>query len=249
MSELGSAFDLGIARALRSRVALFVEGKDMKILRLLANVAGSKTVSRERGPIAVVPSGGYSNWPMVEPFAWMKDHLLQDAVKLFVILDRDYRTSEEISKVVSALAQIDVHAHVWARKELESYVPVPSAIARVSGISASQSELLLDEALEEQAANVEANIFGHLARSRRGVDNKNLFEQARSRYGDVWTDREGKINTAPPKDVLAALNPKLRAAGGSTVTAWKIAKAMTIHELAPEVCDLMNDIEHAIVVR
>jgi hypothetical protein len=72
----------------------------------------------------------------------------------------------------------------------------------------------------------------------------------------VWViqrrlDRSRKkgINTAPPKDVLAVLNPKLRAAGGSTVTAWKIAKAMTIHGLAPEVCDLMNDIEHAIVVR
>lgn len=249
VSDLGSAFDLGIARALRSRVALFVEGKDMKILRLFAGVAGSKTVSRERGPIAVIPLGGYSNWPMIEPFAWMKEHLLQDAVKMFVILDRDYRTPAEVKTVVSTLSGIDVKAHVWRRKELESYALVPTTIARVAGLPLGDCELLLDEALHEQAQDVQANIFSHLAKKSRKMDDKNLFEQARARFDEAWRTKEKMIESAPPKDVIAALNTKLRAAGASTISAWKVAKEMRREELPVELCDLMNEIEHAIVDR
>ncbi len=50
---LGSGFNLGLARALRSRVALFVEGEDMKVLRNLARAVGAENLRNERG-LAVI---------------------------------------------------------------------------------------------------------------------------------------------------------------------------------------------------
>jgi energy-coupling factor transporter ATP-binding protein EcfA2 len=250
VAELGSAFDLGIARALRSRVALFVEGQDMKLLRLLASAAKARTLSRERSPIAVIPLGGYSNWPLVEPFAWMKTHLLQDAVSMFVILDRDYRTDEECQKVVRELQAIGIRAHVWSRKEIESYVLVSPAISRVSGLSASRCEELLTEAIEEQADEVESCIFSHVSKhSDKKLDPKTTFERARDRFSEAWADPEARLRSAPPKAVLASLNVKLIDAGGERVHAWKIAKALHQDELAAEVQALMVDIEDAVLQR
>jgi hypothetical protein len=105
-----------MARALRSRVALFVEGDDMKILRNIARAVGAERVRGERG-LAVIPLGGFSNWHQVEPFAWLSRDLLGDAVKIFVVLDRDYRSDAVVHDLKSALDRISVHTHVWRRNE------------------------------------------------------------------------------------------------------------------------------------
>src|SRR6266568_989079 len=99
---LGSGFNLGLARALRSRVALFVEGEDMKILRNLARAVGAESVRNERG-LAVIRLGGFSNWHQVEPFAWLSRDLLGNAVKIYVLLDRDYREDATIETLRDTL--------------------------------------------------------------------------------------------------------------------------------------------------
>src|SRR6266702_2157705 len=130
---LGSGFNLGVARALRSRVALFVEGEDMKALRNLARAVGANSLRNERG-LAVIRLGGFSNWHQVEPFAWLSRDLLGNAVKIYVLLDRDYREDATIETLRDALKGSDVYVHVWHRKEIESYLLVPEAIARASGL-------------------------------------------------------------------------------------------------------------------
>lgn len=44
--RLGSGLELGVARALRSRMALFVEGQDMRLLSLLAEAVGAGRLGR-----------------------------------------------------------------------------------------------------------------------------------------------------------------------------------------------------------
>lgn len=82
--RLGSGFNLKLARALRSRVALFVEGKDMKILKHLARSVGANLVASESG-LTIVPMGGASNRELARSFGWINTTLLDSAVKgLFV---------------------------------------------------------------------------------------------------------------------------------------------------------------------
>ena len=68
---------------------------------------------------------------------------LQDSVKMFVILDRDYRSDEECKDVVRRLAEIHVTAHIWSKKELENYLLLPNVIARVSDVGSEQVASLL----------------------------------------------------------------------------------------------------------
>ncbi len=142
-SAIGSHFNLRLARALRARAVVFVEGEDMRMLRNVATTLGAERLAREAG-IVTVPLRGFTNWEHVEPFSWLLDELLEHAVHTLVVLDRDYRTDEQIGSVEARLAAIGVAAHVWRRKELESYFLVPAAVARRSGARSDdvESELL-----------------------------------------------------------------------------------------------------------
>ena len=144
---LGSGFNLGLAHALRSRVALFVEGQDMRMLRNLARAVGAENVRNERG-LAVIQLGGSSDWHPVQPFAWLSRELLGNTVKIYVLLDRDYRSDATVEALRDALKGSDVHVHVWHRKELESYLLVPEAIARASGMDIPILDQLMEQAID-----------------------------------------------------------------------------------------------------
>lgn len=125
---IGSQFNVRIARALRSSVALFVEGKDMKIIRNLARTSGADRIADETG-LAVVPLDGFSNRTNVTPFKILVDEFLEGSVKSFVILDRDYRSEATCRSIVAEFDSIGIGCHIWGRKEIESYLLVPSALA------------------------------------------------------------------------------------------------------------------------
>jgi energy-coupling factor transporter ATP-binding protein EcfA2 len=139
MTAIGTHFNIRLARALQAKRVLFVEGEDMRILRHLADAVGATRVAKETD-IVVIPLRGYSNWDRIEPFVWLVRDLLHGSVDVFVILDRDYRTDDEVRRVTRALNEIDVFAHVWRRKELESYLLESALIARALGISESEAE-------------------------------------------------------------------------------------------------------------
>ena len=92
---IGTQFNLRLAKALKAKIVLFVEGQDMKILRDIAKTAGATSVANEVG-LAVVPLSGYSRWGDVEPFRWLNETFLKASVQEFVILDRDYWSDNEV---------------------------------------------------------------------------------------------------------------------------------------------------------
>ena len=77
----------------------------------------------------------------------MSEQLLEGAVEVFALLDRDYRSDPECKAVKDKLSRLGVHCHIWKRKELESYLLQPSAIARLTGAD--------EQWLEEASAEAE----------------------------------------------------------------------------------------------
>src|SRR5665809_74762 len=62
---IGSQFNLRAARALKTDLALFVEGNDNVILKNIARTIGANGVANEKR-IAVAPLGGVTNWHKLE---------------------------------------------------------------------------------------------------------------------------------------------------------------------------------------
>lgn len=241
---IGSQFNVRLAKALRSRTVLFVEGKDMKVLTSLSRTAGAPKLAGELG-VAVVPLEGFTNWEHVEPFKWLVDKFLARSVNVFVVLDRDFRPQSAVTDVLTRLAAIDIDAHVWARKELESYLLLPEALARVS----KAPPAFIRAALEKIVAGMHGLIFARaldeeLRRSVRAQNHRvSVTEKFQKVFDASWKDNQFRLEVAPAKEVFHALNRELVDAGHVPVTARALARATRANEITEEMTSLLLRVE------
>jgi len=197
---LGSGFNLRLAKALRSRVVLFVEGQDMKMLSNIAKAVGADRFAREQG-LAVVPMEGYSKRGMSSSFGWLNAQFLDGAVDVFVVLDRDYRSDELVEAHVAELQKSGVHAHVWSRKELESYLLIPEVIARISKSDVDAVQGYLDEAADSMRGMVLARCLAekNLEKRSSGQDQVTINERFLGEFEERWQDRNWRLAAVPPR--------------------------------------------------
>jgi len=105
---IDSQVNLRLARGLRAGGVVFVEGQDARILRNFARRLGASELVHQTNLITI-PLGGYTSWEHIEPFEWLTEGLLEGAVKVLVVLDRDYRSDAQVHEVVDRLRTIDEH--------------------------------------------------------------------------------------------------------------------------------------------
>lgn len=197
-AAIGTQFNIRLAKALRSRVVLFLEGDDMKVLRAVAETLGADRLARELD-IAIVPLGGYSRASEIEPFRWLNEHFLKESVQEWVVLDRDYRSEAEVSRTKKEFAQLGIKCHVWKKKELESYLLVPRAIAKRSGTEASW----IAEQLDEIATGMKTLVQSAMGSTRQARDGTSLAERkystrpSRTSIGSGARSRTGSTFAQP----------------------------------------------------
>jgi predicted ATPase len=247
---LGTAFNLRLARALRSNVALFVEGKDMVVLRRLAQVLEMNSIVTERG-ITVIPLEGYSRSVQVAPFTWLCRELLPEAIKVFVVLDRDYRPDSVITSVEQEFAQAGIVGHVWRRKELESYLLTPEPIARIAGVAPE----IVGQILDEIASSMEGHVFGRMLGERiqmhkgSGIDVSVITTTFKQEFDMAWRDPRYRLYSCPAKDVLSELNNKLRSIHARAVSVRSLASAHRPYEIPTELISVLRKVEEEAVAR
>jgi hypothetical protein len=240
---LGSQFNLRVAKAMRVGTALFVEGNDMRVLSQLARTVGADSVAEEVG-IAVIPLGGFSRWEHAEAFAWLAKDLLGGAMRVTVILDRDYRTDASIAQVEQRLGDADIHCHVWSRKELESYLLHPAAIARCSGMDEVIAAGVLADALAEQEQHVRSRLTSSaLEEGRKNREQEAaVLERIGRDFEQRWLDPEQRIALVPAKDVLTSINRRIGDAGGRPMSQRTLAKSLRLEEIPAEMVDVLREI-------
>jgi energy-coupling factor transporter ATP-binding protein EcfA2 len=243
-SALGSSFNLALARVLRAKGVLFVEGEDVKVLRSISKTLRMNSIIDET-QLAVVPINGFSNWHRAENFGWLSQEFFDRAVAGFVILDRDYRTDSQVALIEGELQSAGIVAHTWSRKEIESYLLVPEAIARISKAPASW----IQEKLELAAANEEHYCFGQLTAERiqseagTGKSHATITQEAQIEFTQKWRQADFRLNAAPPKRMMSWLNGQLQAEGHKAVSFDAIAKTLRESEIATEVRYVLERIE------
>jgi predicted ATPase len=244
-SALGSQFNIRLARALRARCVLFVEGDDAKILRELASTIHASRVATETG-IAVIPLRGFDNWEHVEPFSWMSSGLLEGSVKVFVLLDRDYRSDEQCKDVRQRLRGLEVSCHVWRRKELESYLLDAGVIARVTGANEVWVEENLALAAEESEDDVFAQVLRETSTKFRRDQQTQAAKEGRARFTELWRERNGRKWVAAADAVLHGLNRRLAEAGYKTTSFRELARQFDAAEVPSEMVRFLDQVEGAL---
>jgi energy-coupling factor transporter ATP-binding protein EcfA2 len=245
-ATLGTSFNLRLAKALRSRVAVFVEGNDMSILRHFAKTLGLTALESGIG-VTIIPLEGYSNWGQVEPFKWLCNELLPNALQTFVVLDRDYRPDQVRLDVMKSLEAASIHGHVWERKELESYLITVEVISRLSGVGSSQ----VQDWLNAITTGMEDDVFSRLLdeRLRAQVDSSkhavSVTTAFKPEFDALWPDTSFRLHACPPKQVLSRLNQILQAEGHKAVSMTALARSHRKPEIPHEVQDLLTRIDGA----
>ena len=243
-NALGTAFNLRLARALRSRTVVFVEGKDMTILQQLAKTLGMAALANGRG-ITVIQLEGYTRSVQVSPFAWLCRSLLPEAIKIFVVLDHDYRPQSVSEKLEAEFAAEGITAHIWKRKELESYLLTPSVIARITGLAIEDISRMLDEIARAMEGFVFAKMHSERTQIERptGKDPSTITEQFKNEFDTFWQDPQARLHACPAKDVIAELNKRLQGSGKKAVSARALARSHLAYEIPSEMVALLRDAE------
>jgi energy-coupling factor transporter ATP-binding protein EcfA2 len=242
--SLGSQFNLRLARALRTRVALFFEGDDMKLFRNLAQTAGATLVATETG-VTTIPIEGYTNWSNVEAFAWLAKDLLRSSVSVMLTLDRDYRSDSATRTVVRTLKAAGIDAHIWERHELESYLLVPAAIARVSKAPADLVESWLEEIVDDLRPDIFAGMhFEHSQEKRKTRDHQITVTQKFAKdFERAWADKGWRLKVAPAKETLTALNQRLQESGHKAASSRALSRALRRQEMDDELIFVLGEAE------
>ncbi|WP_158075625.1 ATP-dependent nuclease [Actinokineospora bangkokensis] len=232
---LGSGFNLKLARVLRSRVALFVEGQDMRVMKSLAKTVGADLVAKEQG-LSIVSMGGASKRSLAASFGWLNESLLESAVQVFLVIDRDYLADESVVEILDQFDSKQVEAHVWDRKELESYLLVPATISRISGFD----EGIINEWLDEVSTTLKEYTFSRILSSwtkldsNRALDVSTIYQRCKTEFDSNWKSSGWRLRVMPAKDVISRLNQKIQEADGKPLSSRALAGAMLAHEVPEE---------------
>lgn len=241
---LGTQFNLSLAKALRSRGILFVEGKDVKLLKGLSAKLGLERLTEER-VVATIPLNGYSNWDRLEPFKWFTDTFLDGAVKTFVLLDRDYRSPAQVASVTRALDAMGIKAHVWKRKEIESYFLDVDLLARASGAPATWLEGELHGLVAAEENFILSRFMAEQIReiAPTGQNITTITKVAKDNFDGLWADQSKRLDLCPPKTVLSGLNSRLHASAYKAVSLQALLRVMVADDVPIEVSTVLREID------
>jgi energy-coupling factor transporter ATP-binding protein EcfA2 len=251
ISDLGSTANIHAARLARSRVCLFVEGGDFEILRRMAGVAGLKEFAEGEG-FAVVPIEGFGNWERLLHVSWVMRNVAGEAIRPYVVLDRDYRCDDEVDSIVDSLGEKGVRCHVWRRKELENYLLVPGAIARAVNpcegkyaVSEARIEELLRRCADERGVHVVAQKQAEAFRWRKrdGMSQATVNQQVLEEIGASWDHQ--CLSLVGGKDLLTAMRRGLEELGIHPPSNSAILACMKAEDVDSEIVDACRRVGHA----
>jgi predicted ATP-dependent endonuclease of OLD family len=246
--RLGSGYELGVGRALRSSRVLFVEGDDGPILAHLARRLGISAVASSDN-YATVPLGGFSrNW-LASAFTETME-ALGSGVATYVILDGDLRCEDAVNLVMGELRKAGAQVHIWNRRELENYLLTPSAIAKVSGIPRHEADELLTEIIGEQKDEALITLQTQRLNERKDklsatakLSENTVLKNAKTEFDARWATYEGRIATVDAKITIRMLNTRLQARKARTVNAHSLAKNILSGEMSPELRGVIYELE------
>jgi hypothetical protein len=245
-AALGTAFNVDLARAFKARAVVFVEGEDVVILRRLAATIGAVEIGNDRR-ITTIRLEGFERWDRLEGFKWLTDELLGKHIALHVLLDRDYRSPEEVSAIENALGNVGVGAHIWERHELENYLLEVPTISRLAAVDASVVAEFLQAAAEALRTEFRAGYLAAWTRTHPKHDAKRAVIETEAAIDELFgLPLSERLARLPGKELRAQLNQRLVANGSKPVSDRALAGDLRRNEIATELQSVLSRIEDSI---
>ncbi|MFH0817519.1 MAG: AAA family ATPase [Candidatus Micrarchaeota archaeon] len=253
---LGSDLNPILTQLAKTRRAIFVEGKDFKIISRFARKLGLDAIAN-RSDFAVIPVEGF-NPGKIRDFTHGMEITLGADVLTSVVFDRDYRSKEECEKELALLNKHCQKAYIHSRKELENFLLVPFTLKRaidhrlIDRNQRTGSNTCFKEDVEDLLARLTESMRHHvqacyLAKrrqfeqsQRKGRDDSTIDEQLLKEFDCVWTDRERRLLVIPGKEALSALNSYLQDKYNISLSSSLIVDSFRKEEVPKEMMELLK---------
>jgi energy-coupling factor transporter ATP-binding protein EcfA2 len=259
LDAVGSAQNITLTSLARSRRVLFVEGvDDFRLLRRFARRLGLQELASGAG-IVPLPSGGFGSWSRVTTLAAGIAEALGSSLSIAAIYDRDYYSIEHIKEVVEALSKNLTLARVHARKEIENYLLIPSALGRALDRILTERDAL-QEVSPRTRADIESlliaitdpmrdEVMSQLVAKRSeklkptGRDPANIMKETIADFNKKWDELATRLTIVPGKEVLRTLRAHLQEHHGVSLTDARIVDAIHRDEIPEDLKDLLRSVD------
>lgn len=254
--ELGSNTNPILTQLARTKRALFVEGKDFRIIGRFARKLGKIEVANSKN-FAVIAANGF-NPERIRNMIDGMEATLGFKITSCAVLDRDFRSIEELNSIENDCLKHCQFVSIHKRKEIENFLLVPSAIARAAskrmlrGQSATNGTTIygsaVAEVLENYATEKKSYIAAQLTESYkayiRGQENgrhsTEITAKALREFDQSWSHSEMRLAMLPGKDALSVVNKYLQDSFGVNVSPSAIVEAMHVDEVPNEMQSLIS---------
>lgn len=251
IDSIGGLHNVHLARLASARRCLLVEGDDLKLPRAFYD----RLFPNSLEPLDVIPNMPIGGWDR-RNYTVGSSMLLRDAVgapiKVYCILDRDYRSDEIIKEGYRIASEAHVDLHVWKKKEIETYLVVPSAIARIirTEVRVNQAESPTTTEITSKLDSITADLWDssadliseELVRRKESKSVKEANPQARSRVDLAWKSFETRLGIVSGKEVFSRLSSWSQESYGVSLSAIKLAREIKRAEIDQEVVAVMDAI-------
>jgi energy-coupling factor transporter ATP-binding protein EcfA2 len=248
MDNLGAVQNIQLTRLMSAESFFLVEGRDVKLLRILQSAAGLPG-----DPIDLIPHaeiGGRGGWRSGVAEQLPTKNGDGQKIRSFAILDGDYFPPEEHEERYAEARGWDVQLRIWSRKEIENFLLVPEAISRFieqeakdSGctpdVVADQIDRIIDTLRRDPIEDTVAALL-HARDRKGGIPKAN--KAAREYVANLWSARETRWAIAPGKKVLSRLSAWSQEEFGPSFGPEQIARALTPDEVNSEVIEVLSAI-------
>lgn len=247
--RVGSVHNLSLARLASQRRLVLVEGKDVLLLKRLQNISDP---GAER-PIDTVPHvhlGGWSGWPGALTLARFFDKNVPDEVEIHCILDRDYHTEEEFAEREKEAVDASIKLTIWTAKELENYLIVPAAIARLVSKKSGQNvpTEVVEEAIDAIVAGLKDDARGSMIDAYRARNPaggaKPAIKPAETVFNRRWEESKGRLVVCG-KDVLSQISGWAQSTHKVSISIPALIQNLAAGEVHRDVREVINSVTSA----
>ena len=244
--KLGTSHNIQLSKLARTGRVLFVEGKDHAFLDQFAFKLGNLAYDRF-SQIPHFAVGGMSNWRRAAMAAEAFFETSDGKIRSTLLLDRDYKSQDELDALVAEALKQHLEVRFWSRKEIENFLICP---ATISSYLSSRRDDPVDVRLIETIVSAILNELGDeivelIADSYQSADRKLALTTAMRRARKHLAERRAQgvttIDLVSGKQVLSKLSAKTKEEFGVSFGPISICRAMATNCVHPEILGVIRD--------
>lgn len=226
---------------------LYVEGLDKKILLCFARTLGFDDFEE----IPILDLGGKSQWKKILGASELTQRTSGNAITNFCIIDKDYHSEENNTRIKNAAEEGGVKLFIWNSKEIENYLINPIVLARLinklSGkkvTTATEITQLIEHILEEMKTEITNKYGDEISKMSRGEEYSTIAEKSRLFVENNWVTLNSKISICPGKILLRKIKEyiqnKYKVSFKDTTLAIEFKKEEIHADISETISQIMN---------